>query len=971
MSERLVGRSEELAVLDGALARLEDGPSGAVELCGEPGIGKSRLLDELATRAAERGHLVLTGRASELERDLPFWIFVDALDEYLRSLDPPRGGGIDERLRSELARVFPSLAEFATDSETVLHERYRAHQAVRDLLERLAAGKPLVLVLDDVHWADPASVELLGALLRRPPQARVLLALAVRPRQARGRLNAALENARHAGTLDQLVLGPLSAAEADELIGDSIDSSAARTLYEESGGNPFYLEQLARLPRHTNGRGRPPLELATRDPHVVPLHVADSLAEELDVLSPEARGLLNAAAVVGDPFEPELAAAAAGLSLDKKLPLLDELVRRDFVRRTDVPRRFRFRHPIVRKAVYEEIEDGWRLAAHARVAEALAARGERAAVLAHHVEQSARRGDAAAIEVLRNAAHASARRAPESAARWYRAAVRLLSEQRAGAQRIELLSALAGVLAGVGRFAESRAALLELLELVPADAVALRVKSTAACAAVEHLLGLHREAHARLASTLEQLPDPASADAAALMIDLAVDAYYVNEYERMREYGVSALQVVRPLGDRPVTAAASAVVAAANAYLGRAQEAEAYRAEAAGLVDSLSDDALALRLDAAAHLGTAEVYLDHYEDGARHLARGRAVGRATGQGELFPLLTQMEGVALFTLGRLHAAAEALDDAIEGARLLGNAHSLGWTLFNRSWTALLAGDLDTALNMAEESVELFGGLESPVATLTTTYAHTGLGTVLLEKGEPERCLELLLAAGGGADLPLIPATWRIVLQEVVARAWIALERQDEAELAAERAERQAAELGLPLGVAMARRARAAVALAAGDSEAAAQAALASAATAEAIDARVEAARARTLAGRALLAAGDRAGAAKELERAFTELDACGAARFRDEAARELRRLGRRFHPGRAARAENAAASLTRREREIAEFVRDRKTNREIAGELFLSEKTVETHLHHIFDKLGVSSRTSVARALESQRPGRHS
>ena len=172
--------------------------------------------------------------------------------------------------------------------------------------------------------------------------------------------------------------------------------------------------------------------------------------------------------------------------------------------------------------------------------------------------------------------------------------------------------------------------------------------------------------------------------------------------------------------------------------------------------------------------------------------------------------------------------------------------------------------------------------------------------------------------------------------------------------------------------MTNRARAAVALAAGEAEAAAQAALASAATAEAIDARIEAGRARTLAGRALAAAGDRARAANELEKAFAELDACGAARFREEAERELRRLGRRFHRGRAAgTAENGVASLTRREREIAELVRDRKTNREIAAELFLSEKTVETHLRHIFDKLGVSSRNSVARALERGHASRRS
>ena len=139
---------------------------------GEPGIGKTRLLAELAARAEARGQLVLTGSASELERDLPFWVFVDALDEYAEGLDPRRLEQLDETARTELAHVFPSLSALGNGGGVALQdERYRTHRAVRDLLETLAAGKPLVLILDDLHWADSGTIELLGALLRRLPSA--------------------------------------------------------------------------------------------------------------------------------------------------------------------------------------------------------------------------------------------------------------------------------------------------------------------------------------------------------------------------------------------------------------------------------------------------------------------------------------------------------------------------------------------------------------------------------------------------------------------------------------------------------------------------------------------------------------------------------------------------------------------------------------------------------------------------------
>ena len=146
---------------------------------------------------------------------------------------------------------------------------------------------------------------------------------------------------------------------------------------------------------------------------------------------------------------------------------VDELLQLDLVRPTEVPRRFRFRHPLVRRAVYETTAAGWRLGAHERCADALAARGASAAVRAHHVERSAREGDAAAVAVLREAGESAVRLAPESAARWFGDALRLLPQTAPADERIELLVARSGALTAAGHFGESHEALLEAVALAP------------------------------------------------------------------------------------------------------------------------------------------------------------------------------------------------------------------------------------------------------------------------------------------------------------------------------------------------------------------------------------------------------------------------------------------------------------------------------------------------------------------------
>jgi ATP/maltotriose-dependent transcriptional regulator MalT len=959
--EHLVGRTDEMSLLDSVLDEVEAGSAAAVEVVGEPGIGKTRLLAELATLADERRQLVLSGSASELERDLPFSVFVDALDEYLRGIDRSRLEALEEDVRTELAHVFPALTGLAGERGPALqHERYRSHRAVRALLERLAVSQPVVLVLDDLHWADPASIELVGALLRRPPAGPVMLALAVRPRQVPERLSASLEQAHRAETLNRIELGALSHEEAEQLLGGSVERADARLLYQESGGNPFYLEQLARSLDRADGPSSVHEETAPADLDVPPA-VSAAIAEELAVLSGSGRLVLEGAAVAGDPFELELAAAAAKISEAAVMDAVDALLRLDLVRSTDVPRRFRFRHPLVRRAVYEATSSGWRLGAHERCADALAAKGFPAAARANHVERSAREGDVDAVAVLSEAGEQTVRLAPGSAARWFGEALRLLPQSAPAHERAELLLARAEALTAAGRFSDSHEAMLQAVALAPDVDLGLRAKLVRGCAAIEGLVGRHQEAGARLAGAVAELPDLCSPEAVALLIDLAMSSFWRARYDDMLESTERAVGAARQLGDPPFTAAALAALAVAESLTRSPDRAEAARSEAAGLVDAMPDADIARHVQSAALLGGIELYLDRYAEGDVHASRALDVARSTGQGEHVLVLIQTLGALWRQRGKLSAAAELLDGGIEAARVLGNTHALVWGLSSRSATALRAGDVKLALATAEESVELCSDVGP---SFHSAEAAADLAAALLETGQPDRAIELLLGHSGGEELVLIAGSPRCRYLEVLTRSRLALGALAEARRTADCAEAWALSVQLPMAAVWAGRAAAAVELDAGDPGRAAERALGSAASADEVGAPVEAALSRILAGRALAQAGDPGRAVAELEHAVRELGMRDALRYRDEAERELRKLGRTVYRRSAAgTAGGGVASLTERELQLARLVVDRKTNPQIAAELFLSQKTVETHLRNIFRKVDVTSRVELARAVE--------
>jgi DNA-binding NarL/FixJ family response regulator len=482
----------------------------------------------------------------------------------------------------------------------------------------------------------------------------------------------------------------------------------------------------------------------------------------------------------------------------------------------------------------------------------------------------------------------------------------------------------------------------------------------------ENLLGRHDAAHGRLVAALDDVTDPRSADAADLQVQLAADALYDGDFTTMLTWSQRGLDAAVALAEPALQALAESLVCYAELGLGRIADAQAAAGAASAGLDGLSDDVIALRLEAPYYLGFAEYFAERYEDAIRHWRRGIAVSRASGQGQFVTPMAIGLAHAYEVTGRLRAGLNQAETAVEAARLSGNRQVLCWALTAEAWIAAIAGELPRARTAGAEAVNLLGELDESVLSRAT---RVHVAAAQLEAGEPERCLEAMVDAGGPEFAGVEPGR-RAWLYAILARAELALGREAVAEDWVARGERLQRTLGLGYAEGSVAYARTMLELARGDARSALEQAQRAVTCADSAGAAVQASRARILAGRAAAKAGDVESATTWLERAEAELAAMGAVRFRDEAARELRRLGRRVG-ARYRRAEGGSGltSLSGREREIAELVARGLTNREIAEQLFLSEKTIESHLTKVFAKLGVSGRVGVAEAVGRERhPG---
>ena len=764
-----------------------------------------------------------------------------------------------------------------------------------------------------------------------------LLAFALRPVDPTPLL---LDAARSAAGFEELRLRPLGDDAARGLLPDALDPAVRDRMVREADGNPMFVLELGRLGDRTDDR--------------LPATLLAAVGREVAGLAEGARTMLEGAAVAGDPFDPDVAAAAAALEPRDALDLLDTLAAADLVRPSATGRAFEFRHPLVRRAVYEEAPPGWRLAAHERAAALLARRGAEPAVRAYHVERFARAGDEDALAVLVEAANAATASSPASAAHWHRAALRLLPHGDTG-RRAALLEALALALTPAGRLQESRDALAEAMALAPAGA---RPRLVVAAVEADTLLGEYERAQQTLLQVLDDAPPRVRP---LVLLQLASVALFRQDAGGALAWAARAIGDLDERDAPEAMASAEALLAVANLASGEAAGEPLARAERR--LAALDDAALVGHLNSVWSVGSALAMAERFADALPVLARGLRLAQATRQGHLVLRLSTLASACELPLLRLDPALDHVESAEEGARLQGQDHELGLALAQRALVVLARGERGAAERAAAESDALLAR-RAPGALGQAARA----GNVLVRfDQEPERLLDGVTAVAGAGLEQLAPPHAAAVLLALV-RAAVACGRLGDAERWAQRLRDDAGHLELPVSAIQAMRADAELRLAQRDAPEAADLAARALAAAEEQGLAAEALESRLLAARAALSRGDRERGVADLQRVVAEAGAAGAVMVRDVAARELRRAGTRVSASARRTAAGAGRqALTDREREIADLVAQGRSNKEVARALFLSEKTVEHHLSRIYAKLAVRSRTELAR-LSSEPSG---
>jgi DNA-binding SARP family transcriptional activator/tetratricopeptide (TPR) repeat protein len=461
----LIGRQRELAELEHLWAALhpsEGTPPVSARiglLVGEPGVGKTRLLAEFAGQLHSQGAVVLRGRCTQ-EPLAPFQPFLEALRFYAMHAPPDHLRKAAENYGAELQRLLPELRRRIGDLPPPSHgdpetERYRLFEAVAGLLAELAASTPLLVVLDDLQWADRPTLSLLQHLARIPDPAHVPIVGAYRAGHAEteGPLADALADLRHEQLMTELRLGGLSLDETVELVRKSTGTLPSlrltRALHERTEGNPlFVLQIIRRLDQAGIDVGRAgPTELRKLG---LPEDLKRVIAWRLAGLELESAACLRAAAVIGRDFDAAVLQRVIGLSEDQFITALEQALDAAVIvpqsanpgrRATTVGLGYRFSHPLIREALYEDISLPRRVRLHKRVGEALEefdqlrtgaepdqVTGQRTAMLAQHFAHAAEREDAdKAVRYSRQAGErANDMLAYEDAAQHYATALELL-----------------------------------------------------------------------------------------------------------------------------------------------------------------------------------------------------------------------------------------------------------------------------------------------------------------------------------------------------------------------------------------------------------------------------------------------------------------------------------------------------------------------------------------------------------------
>jgi tetratricopeptide (TPR) repeat protein len=582
----LIGRVPELNEVQRWLADTGLGARSerVLLLSGDPGIGKTRLLAEIAARAHAEGTLVLAGRSPE-ETLVPFQPFLEALGHYVaRAPDDElrlttRGHGTElARLLPALRRRMPELPR--TEGEDAETERYRLFESVAGLLAELSGRRPVVIVLDDLQWADRPTLMLLRHLARARQAARLSIVGAYRATEPWSEgFASAMVGLRHERLVRQIDVTGLPERDAGRLVGIRLGRRPAEdfihALYAETEGNPFFIEEIL---RHLLDAGVSPLGAGAGDLARVglPEDVREVISRRLERLSPDALESLRVAAVIGRDFDAGLLEQVAGLDEDRYLAGLEEALKAGLIDDAHSPRGgYTFAHALIRETLYEGMSRPRRARIHRRVGLALEASGPQrhANALAHHFAQAAEAEDAdrAVRYALQASEEATRMLAHEEAAEHYAAAIDLLErfhpEDRL--QRCRLLLDFGEALVRSGErprawgiFREAAAIAAEL-----GDSSALaRAAIGASRRHVQPPGVIDVDLITMLEQALATTPEEPSVTRVLLLNRLAAALYYSERREEMRHLAAEATVAAARLGD-PL-AAALAAAARRRAYWG-------------------------------------------------------------------------------------------------------------------------------------------------------------------------------------------------------------------------------------------------------------------------------------------------------------------------------------------------------------------------------------------------------------------
>ncbi|HEY2286713.1 MAG TPA: AAA family ATPase, partial [Streptosporangiaceae bacterium] len=753
VSPVFIGRRKEIASGAALLDGTRSGKPAFLIIGGEAGVGKTRLVGELAGQASGLGFRVLTGQCIELGANgLALAPLVGVLRELARTMAPEALAEVLGPAGPSLARLLPELAPGGPgrppgeDLQTA-----QLLELVLGLLARLSATRPVLFVIEDLHWADQSTLDLVAFLVRSLRDAPAMLVATYRSDELHRRhpLRPLLTGWERVRSVDRMELGRFDrdevTAQLAAILGNAPRPGVADVVFDRSGGNAYLVEELAGVVR---GEG---------DPADLPPSLREVLLSRVDALSPAAQRLLRTASAAGRAVPDRLLAHVAGIAETELFAALREAVENHLLLVDPGGQGYAFRHALTRDAVYEDMLPGERVRLHAAYGTALAGdpslAGDEAAqpaALASHwyAALDLPRALPAAIAA---AAQAMASYAPAEALRHLERALEIWprvtdAEQRTGADRVEVSRLAAEAAYRSGAVDRSASLLEDALAELPDGSGVRRALLLERYAVAQRDSGRVAAAVASLEQALALLPaDPVTREHAVILAALAVALLRSSAMERGAEVASHALTAARAAGARDLEADVAITLGSATVYLGPPEGGLGPLRSGVRLALDLGLPVIAVR--GYINLSDALELLGQHQEAAQAAADGLELAVATGLSRtLGSFLIGNRSESLLSLGRWAEAdqltAQALSTPPEGV--------FGGTLLEvRAELAAMRGRYDEAARELRDARRAVGDTPDTQFTQPMRYAEA---LIALGRGDLGAAREAVGAGLAGGTQP---------------------------------------------------------------------------------------------------------------------------------------------------------------------------------------------------------------------------